>query len=106
MNFYFLNLTEGRIIDAGPCGNLARFANHSCDANCSAQKWEVEGDTRIALIALRDIQENEEITFDCRWEYECGVTSRECLCGAKNCRGEIGGKTYSLRPSTGSSSAS
>ncbi|XP_055339467.1 histone-lysine N-methyltransferase NSD2-like [Paramacrobiotus metropolitanus] len=94
INFYFLDLTKGRVIDAGPSGNLARFANHSCDANCTSEKWEVDGDTRIGLIALRDIHKGEEITFDYRWEYECGVTCRECLCGAEKCRGKIGGKTY------------
>lgn len=97
VNFYFLDLTKGRVIDAGPSGNLARFANHSCEANCFSQKWEVDGDTRIALIAIREIKKGEEITFDYRWEYEYGVTSRECLCAAENCRRKIGGKTYNLK---------
>ncbi|GAV05823.1 hypothetical protein RvY_15895 [Ramazzottius varieornatus] len=94
VNFYFLDLTEGRVIDAGPAGNLARFANHSCDANCSSEKWIVDGETRIALMAIKDIKKGDEITFDYRWQYEANVTSRECLCGSEKCNGTIGGKTY------------
>lgn len=97
-NFYFLDLTEGRVIDAGPAGNLARFANHSCDANCSSEKWNVDGETRIALIAIKDIKKGQEITFDYRWQYEAGVTSRECLCHTEKCNGTIGGKTYVSKP--------
>ncbi|GAV08807.1 hypothetical protein RvY_18448 [Ramazzottius varieornatus] len=92
-DYYFLDLTEGRVIDAGPAGNLARFANHSCDENCSSEKWKVDGETRIALIAIKDIQAGEEITFDYRWQYQPGVPSRKCFCGTEKCRGEIGGKS-------------
>lgn len=44
-----------RIIDAGPKGNYSRFMNHSCQPNCEAQKWNVNGDIRIGLFAIDNI---------------------------------------------------
>lgn len=48
-----------RVIDAGPKGNLSRFMNHSCDPNLETQKWNVNGDVRVGLFALRDIKEGQ-----------------------------------------------
>lgn len=45
-----------RVIDAGPKGNLARFANHSCEPNMKTQKWYVNGNWRVGLFAVQDIQ--------------------------------------------------
>lgn len=47
------------MIDAGPKGNSARFMNHSCSPNCETQKWTVNGDVRIGLFALCDIEPGE-----------------------------------------------
>lgn len=47
------------MIDAGPKGNSARFINHSCSPNCETQKWTVNGDVRIGLFALCDIEAGE-----------------------------------------------
>ena len=59
-----------------------KFINHSCNPNASIKR-------RVSIVALRDIKEGEEITFDYsiiegdpRWEMKC-------LCGEKNCRGVI-----------------
>lgn len=49
-------LDKDRIIDAGPKGNVSRFMNHSCDPNCETQKWTVNGDTRVGLFAIKDIE--------------------------------------------------
>lgn len=54
-NFYYLTIDSNRIIDAGPKGNMSRFANHSCEPNMQTQKWVVNGDIRIGLFALVDI---------------------------------------------------
>ncbi|MGH0131931.1 UNVERIFIED_CONTAM: hypothetical protein FKN15_057353 [Acipenser sinensis] len=54
-NFYMLTLTKDRVIDAGPKGNYSRFMNHSCNPNCETQKWTVNGDVRVGLFALCDI---------------------------------------------------
>lgn len=36
-------------------GSEARFANHSCSPNCLLQKWSVLGETRVVLVAAKDI---------------------------------------------------
>lgn len=38
-HFYLLQTSNGEIIDATVKGNLARFANHSCDPNCHIEEW-------------------------------------------------------------------
>ncbi|PAA63624.1 hypothetical protein BOX15_Mlig026212g1, partial [Macrostomum lignano] len=88
-NFYMLTLDKGRIIDAGPKGNLSRFMNHSCSPNLVTQKWSVNGDLRIGLFALRDIKAGEELTFN--YNFEClGAEKLACQCGAENCSGFLG----------------
>ncbi|KOC64333.1 putative histone-lysine N-methyltransferase NSD2 [Habropoda laboriosa] len=88
-NFYFLTIDNNRMIDAEPKGNLSRFMNHSCSPNCETQKWTVNGDTRIGLFALCDIDPGEELTFN--YNLACdGETRKPCLCGAPNCSGFIG----------------
>ncbi|KAG5332861.1 NSD2 methyltransferase, partial [Acromyrmex heyeri] len=88
-NFYFLTIDNNRTIDAEPKGNLSRFMNHSCAPNCETQKWTVNGDTRIGLFALRDIESGEELTFNYNLASD-GETRKACLCGASNCSGFIG----------------
>ena len=55
IKYSLIFLYQKRVIDAGPKGNLARFMNHSCDPNVETQKWNVNGDIRIGLFALKDI---------------------------------------------------
>ncbi|XP_063975410.1 histone-lysine N-methyltransferase NSD2 isoform X2 [Diachasmimorpha longicaudata] len=88
-NYYFLTIDNYRTIDAEPKGNLSRFMNHSCQPNCETQKWTVNGDTRIGLFALKDIEKGEELTFNYNLATE-GETKKPCLCGASNCSGYIG----------------
>ena len=38
-HFYFTSLDAHTVLDGGPMGNEARFANHSCEPNCELQKW-------------------------------------------------------------------
>ena len=65
------------------------FIDHSCQPNCETQKWTVNGDTRIGLFALRDIEPGEELTFN--YNLACdGEKRKPCLCGAPNCSGFIG----------------
>ncbi|VVC34203.1 Zinc finger, PHD-type,Zinc finger, RING-type,PWWP domain,Zinc finger, FYVE/PHD-type,SET [Cinara cedri] len=86
-NFYFLSLDNSVIIDAGPKGNLSRFMNHSCDPNCEAVKWVVDGESRIGLFALRDIAAGTELVFNYQSrKAKCrDVNKKPCHCGAKNC---------------------
>ncbi|XP_069474036.1 histone-lysine N-methyltransferase NSD3 isoform X2 [Ambystoma mexicanum] len=98
-NFYMLTVTKDRIIDAGPKGNYSRFMNHSCNPNCETQKWTVNGDVRVGLFALRDIEQGTELTFN--YNLDClGNGRTECHCGAENCSGFLG-----VRPKTACASA-
>uniref|UniRef100_A0A1A8I5W5 Histone-lysine N-methyltransferase NSD3 n=3 Tax=Nothobranchius kuhntae TaxID=321403 RepID=A0A1A8I5W5_NOTKU len=88
-NFYMLTLTKDRVIDAGPKGNSARFMNHSCSPNCETQKWTVNGDVRIGLFALCDIEAGAELTFN--YNLHCvGNRRMSCHCGSDNCSGFLG----------------
>lgn len=58
------------------------FINHSCDPNAG-----VVDD--IILIALRDIQQDEEIRFDYSTSMSENLWTMECKCRNSNCRGII-----------------
>ncbi|KAF5199229.1 Histone-lysine n-methyltransferase ashh2 [Thalictrum thalictroides] len=55
-HFYFMTLNGSEVIDACAKGNLGRFINHSCDPNCSTEKWIVNGEVCIGLFAIRNIK--------------------------------------------------
>lgn len=61
---YCLHLDGGLVIDGHRAGGEGRFVNHSCEPNCEMQKWSVNGLSRMALFALRDIESNEELSYD------------------------------------------
>ena len=54
----------GALIDATLSGNEARFINHSCEPNCQAEYWTVEGQERVGIFAQTLIVEGQEITYD------------------------------------------
>ena len=84
---YMMEIRDGEVIDARNYGNNARFINHSCDPNCHLQKWRVGDRTRIGIFALRDIEENEELTYD--YQMFTSDANFRCLCGTKKCRGTL-----------------
>ncbi|XP_019154815.1 PREDICTED: histone-lysine N-methyltransferase ASHH2-like isoform X2 [Ipomoea nil] len=92
-HFYFMTLNGSEVIDACAKGNLGRFINHSCDPNCSTEKWMVNGEVCIGLFALRDIKKGEEVTFDYNYVRVFGAAAKRCVCGSPQCRGYIGGDT-------------
>uniref|UniRef100_A0A8C7GZA7 Nuclear receptor binding SET domain protein 3 n=1 Tax=Oncorhynchus kisutch TaxID=8019 RepID=A0A8C7GZA7_ONCKI len=88
-DFYMLTLTKDRVIDAGPKGNSSRFINHSCSPNCETQKWTVNGDIRIGLFTLCDMEAGTELTFNYNLDL-MGNRRSSCHCGAENCSGFLG----------------
>ncbi|KAL6716319.1 histone methyltransferase set1 [Lecanora helva] len=85
---YLFRIDENTVIDATKRGGIARFINHSCDPNCTAKIIKVEGSKRIVIYALRDIGQNEELTYDYKFEREWGSDDRiPCLCGTAKCKG-------------------
>jgi uncharacterized protein len=85
---YVDRLKKGYIITDA---NLGRV-NHSCSPNAG-----IAGS--IHLIAIRDIQVGEEVTFDYA---NCVSTNddafkMQCFCGAPNCRGTVTGQDWQLK---------
>lgn len=79
---YLFGLDDGRIIDGH---GIAAFINHCCDPNCETD--EIDG--KIWIMALRDIQPGEELTYDyCLFDGE-EDDEAPCYCGAKSCRGTM-----------------
>ncbi|CAM9097783.1 unnamed protein product [Chrysoparadoxa australica] len=99
---YILSVCEhvqGRMscdhLDAGPAGNYARFFNHSCDPNLElvpvrAGRWQPP---IVALFAARDIPAEEELCISYSSSSsdagvrDKGLSSVECHCNGKGCRG-------------------
>lgn len=86
---YLMSTSHNEVIDPARKGNLARFINHSCDPNCETQKWNVLGEVCVGIFAKKNIQEDEELTFDYRLDTHKTTLTR-CLCGSSNCRQYLG----------------
>ena len=83
-NVYIFGLDECFSLDGNTLKNTARYINHSCDPNCHTEQY---GNT-IWIVALRDIQAGEELTYN--YEYELDDEPAEpCYCGAPHCCGYI-----------------
>lgn len=110
-NYYLLDYDSaaGELLDGGRKGNITRYANHSCDPNCRIEKFIICGtdealsaEFEIGLFALRDIAAGEELTYNYGWSAfqprditgapTAQVPPEQCLCGAENCSGILGGK--------------
>lgn len=66
------------LIDAEKGGNFTRFINHSASPNLSLQSVYWRGMPRMIFIALKEIDEGTQLTFDygnCFWK-ECRQTPR------------------------------
>ena len=84
-----MRVDNGEVIDPTLYGNVARFINHSCDPNCITRKWTVGKETSIGIFARKDIEEDEELTFDYQFDaYKTPFT--KCYCGTSNCKGYLG----------------
>jgi hypothetical protein len=69
-------------------GLISKF-NHSCDPNCGIRA-NIRGGHDF--IAMRDIEENEETTFDYAMRnFRVDHFPGSCTCGEKACRGAITG---------------
>ncbi|CAP74231.1 Histone-lysine N-methyltransferase, H3 lysine-4 specific [Penicillium chrysogenum] len=85
---YLFRIDENTVIDATKRGGIARFINHSCTPNCTAKIIKVDGSKRIVIYALRDIERDEELTYDYKFEREWDSDDRiPCLCGSTGCKG-------------------
>ena len=88
-NAYIFTLNDQQDLDGNVPWNPARFINHSCAPNCEAEK----DDDCIWVIATRDIQAGEEITFNYGYDL-VDYKDSPCLCGAPNCVGYMVAEEY------------
>ena len=81
-NPFIFCLDDESDVDGDVAWNPARFLNHSCEPNAEA---EIFGD-QIWIMALRNIQPGEEITFNYSYDLE-NYEEHPCRCGAAQCVG-------------------
>ncbi|XP_054733377.1 histone-lysine N-methyltransferase ash1 isoform X2 [Anastrepha obliqua] len=95
---YCLHLDGGLVIDGHRMGSDGRFVNHSCQPNCEMQKWSVNGLSRMALFAKRNIEPGEELSYDYNFSLFNPSEGQPCRCNTPQCRGVIGGKSQRVKP--------
>jgi SET domain-containing protein len=83
-NEFIFFLSEHQDIDGNFEWNPARYLNHSCLPNCEAQ---LDGG-HIWLVAARNIESGEELTFNYGFDLE-DYRNYPCSCGSPNCVGFI-----------------
>ena len=82
---YLFNLNKKYDLDGDFKYNTARLINHSCDPNC-----EVDGvGLKLWIYAIKDIKENEELTYDYGFSFDKDYKDFPCKCGTKKCVGFI-----------------
>lgn len=62
------------------------YLNHSCDPNTRINV------SSLQLLAIKNIEANEELLFDYETTESLMAEPFQCSCGSENCRGEIKGK--------------
>ena len=79
---YLFGLGNGEMVIDGH--SLAMFLNHCCEPNCETEE---DDHGRVWVMAIRDIAEGEELTYDyCLYD---GDGEEPCYCGAAACRGTM-----------------
>lgn len=85
-------------------GNESRFINHSCDPNLHVVRWKLADydEYQIGLFAMREIDAEEELTYDYGWQAFSSIDSKDakgdgtvkgevekqrCLCAGPSCTG-------------------
>ncbi|MDO9174324.1 MAG: SET domain-containing protein [Actinomycetota bacterium] len=84
-----IQIDEALFLAGSPEPEPADFINHSCDPNCG-----MRGNT--VLVALRDIEPGEAITYDYATSDGCDYDEFECACGTALCRGKVTGHDWML----------
>ena len=84
-----MKIENNEVIDPTYSGNVARFINHSCDPNCETRKWTILNEVCVGIFAVKDMAENEELTFDYQFDFFKTPFTR-CYCGTANCKGYLG----------------
>ncbi len=81
---YMFELNKRWTIDGSPRWNIARYINHSCKPNAKP----VSRNGGIVIVALREIEPGEEITYSYGKEYlEYFLSNGGCRCAL--CRAKV-----------------
>jgi uncharacterized protein len=80
---YMFELNQRVDLDGDVPGNVAKYANHSCDGNCETDV--IRG--RVWILARRPIRAGDEITYDYNLDFD--PPPQRCRCGTAKCRGWI-----------------
>ncbi|KPL79043.1 lysine methyltransferase [Ornatilinea apprima] len=67
----------------------ADYFNHCCDPNAGLS-------SPISLVAIRDIQPDEEVCFDYAMSDSSDYDQFECMCASPRCRKTITGKDWQI----------
>jgi len=107
---YQFRIDSQLVIDATKRGGHGRYANHNCDPNCATKiiPFQLDGPPeagsdsnpvvkntghgkilkRVVIVALRDIEPMEELTYDYQFPLEVDLNERiPCNCNSELCRG-------------------
>jgi hypothetical protein len=88
---FLLSVGFGLYLDLTDKASLSRFVNHSCSPNCEFQVWDVFGEKRVGLFALKPIRKDTELTVDYSMTH-VGEKGVENQCESR------GGKTHKELP--------
>lgn len=66
---------------------LADYVNHSCEPNAG-----IKG--QVAVVAMRDIDTGDEVTFDYAMTDASDYDEFDCACGTASCRGKVTGRDW------------
>lgn len=80
---YVIQIDTDRYLDPRP---PARYLNHSCNPNAGL----MEQAGKFIVVALREIQPEEQITFDYSTDCDENYFTMECKCGNPLCREVVG----------------
>lgn len=75
----------GEKIYLGPSGGYDDYVNHSCEPTSGLRIVK----RKVSLIAIRNIEKDEEITFDYSTCMDEDHWQMDCNCGSPSCRGRI-----------------
>lgn len=81
-NPFVFQLDDETDLDGNVDWNPARWLNHSCEPNCSAECDE----GRIWIVAARDLEAEEELTFNYGYDL-ADYRDFPCRCGTPACVG-------------------
>jgi len=76
---------EELYLDAEGEDSYAGTINHGCDPNCRVIRWMVDKETRAKVVAFKDVEIGDELTFDYKWNRG----NMTCNCNARVCRGTL-----------------